>query len=484
MSTGIQRAGGQADVFQVRRGEMEGLFALKRLRNPARGRRFAQEVELTKSLHEEFGDAFVEIVDVGRDGEGRDYYVMPWLDRSMQDEVDQSIFIEDPIAGLSRLLELAAILECLHGRPLAHRDLKPANVLVNGAGGLTVADLGLVLDPQADGPDRLTESAEAIGSRYYIAPENEAGMNEAVDQRPADFYAFGKIAWVLMTGARVLAREDQLLPDNTVADRLSDVRLSGVDDLCRLLLHTDPRVRLANWSTVSDELSSVRNELSGGPRIDEQGRGQIAESLAAARAFRTSRVAYEIDRERQRAGERDQVVSELRQLAFAQAEQFAGEVASLNNELGGYFQVQVQAVSLPILRRLLADTAAVAALGPVAKNVSRFNQEEGSTVEFCISELGGQAPTLTIKGWTLVAGDEVWFWRIPVLDDRFSPRVVVGLLDRYSGLDGPYRLGLAGARSGAARFGTTLCADGLALAADYIKKLQAGLDLSDQRSWS
>jgi hypothetical protein len=47
---------------------------------------------------------------------------------------------------------------------------------------------------------RLTETAEQIGSRFYIAPENERGFNPEVDQRPADLHAFGKLAWVLLSG--------------------------------------------------------------------------------------------------------------------------------------------------------------------------------------------------------------------------------------------------------------------------------------------
>jgi serine/threonine protein kinase len=64
-----------------------------------------------------------------------------------------------------------------------------------------LADFGLaieVLDPEQA---RLTSTSEAVGSRYYIAPENENGVNESVDQRPADFYGstprFGEFASVV-----------------------------------------------------------------------------------------------------------------------------------------------------------------------------------------------------------------------------------------------------------------------------------------------
>jgi serine/threonine protein kinase len=87
-------------------------------------------------------------------------------------------------------------------------------VLIDG-GTVALTDFGLCLDilDSEGGTERLTDTREAVGSRYYIAPENEGGLNAALDQRPADFYAFGKLTWALLAGRQPLPRErDEVVP--------------------------------------------------------------------------------------------------------------------------------------------------------------------------------------------------------------------------------------------------------------------------------
>jgi serine/threonine protein kinase len=126
--------------------------------------------------------------------------LMPWFPGSLQGEVDDRRYVENLDGGISRLVDLVDRLALLHGKGIAHCDLKPANVLVDARNELLLADLGLaiwVLSPEFG---RHTDTGEAVGSRYYIAPEYENGRYEGTEHRPADFYAFGKIVWVLLTG--------------------------------------------------------------------------------------------------------------------------------------------------------------------------------------------------------------------------------------------------------------------------------------------
>src|SRR6185503_2369685 len=103
------------------------------------------------------------------------------------------------------LIKLARAVQIVHKVGFAHRDLKPANILLDGDK-ILLADFELVLQVDDEAPDRLTGAAEVIGSRFYLAPENESGVNDDVDQRPSDFYAFGKIVWALLAGQRPPAR--------------------------------------------------------------------------------------------------------------------------------------------------------------------------------------------------------------------------------------------------------------------------------------
>lgn len=243
--------GGQADVLAVVRSDWEGIFALKRLKKPLRQERLSREIEAMRLLY----DAGIRVPPVlGSDPtDRRPWFVMPWYDSGSLDNLIGSDTLT-VVAGLRLIGQLAATMMQIHSTNLAHRDLKPANILLASDSSPIVADFGLCLDT-AD--VRLTESWEAVGSRYFIAPENEGGINDELDQRPADSYAFGKIAWTVLAGRRALAREKQLESQYQLSN-VRDERLRGVDQLMTSLLSTDPRARLADWSVIGSEIAAVQ----------------------------------------------------------------------------------------------------------------------------------------------------------------------------------------------------------------------------------
>lgn len=166
---------------------------------------------------------------------------------------------------------------------------------------------------------RLTDTMEAVGSRYYIAPENENGISDEVDQTPADFYAFGKISWVLLTGQRPLAREAQLEPPNRLATITQEEKLAAWDEVCDQLLRLDPRARLADWSTVRTELRGVLTDL-GNPQGDSlQAPSELEELASAAKRFALSPAANEVRASRAARAEYQQQVDNLRKDVFAAA---------------------------------------------------------------------------------------------------------------------------------------------------------------------
>src|SRR5439155_1130165 len=103
-------------------------------------------------------------------------------------------------------------------------------------------------------PEVIEHDLDATRSRRYIAPENESGINETVDQRPADFYAFAKILWATLAGEQPPAREGQLLPEQRLDQVLGDANFASLHALQERLLDTDPRSRLSEWPTVIAEL--------------------------------------------------------------------------------------------------------------------------------------------------------------------------------------------------------------------------------------
>lgn len=245
------RESGQAWVHPVVRANSDDSrrFALKRLKNPRRRTRFDQEVTVMRELANR-GLAVVDVIDVGEHN-GRPYYVMPWYGSGSLDAAD----LGDLSARLELLDDVAGELGALHALGYAHRDIKPENILLDDDRRPMLADFGLCLSLQGD---RVTEAGEAVGSRFYIAPENESGVNQDVDQRPADAYAFGKMIWSIATGMTALPRELQLDTHRSTAATLDDDRVNGLDQLCRLLLNPDPRSRLCDWTVIRDEIRAVR----------------------------------------------------------------------------------------------------------------------------------------------------------------------------------------------------------------------------------
>jgi len=247
---------GQAWVTPVHRDGEALIYALKRLKNPRRSGRFEREITLMRDLASR-GVPVPPVVDEGVDSKGRPYFVMPWYSRGSLE--DWGGGTQSVIETLNLCIQIADALRLCHAARVAHRDIKPANILLSDDGQVLLADLGLARER---GDDRLTELDEAVGSRFYIAPENESGMNLDNDQRPADFYAFGKVMWVLLTGRTPLPRELILEAGNRLETVRDDNRLAPLDTVLEELLDRDPRSRLNDWADVTAELARVRDSFS------------------------------------------------------------------------------------------------------------------------------------------------------------------------------------------------------------------------------
>ncbi len=282
---------GQAWVYRVidTTGKRDGTYALKRLKNPSRRDRFAREVREMQRLRGDGVVAVPEVVEAVLDGD-RPHFVMPWLDGgSLQDHIEAGRFGGDPGAAIGALVEIAQALDSIHERELAHRDVKPANVLFD-EGRVILTDFGLCLEVGEPGL-RLTEQREAIGSRLYIAPENEGGVNDEVDQRPADFYAFSKVLWAVLAGQDPPPREQQLTDPQRLQDVLQDPRFGALDPVQTELLAVDPRARLDDWAAVIEELHAFGRVLRGEAVVgDRQRPARRDDALRAVRRIRESPV--------------------------------------------------------------------------------------------------------------------------------------------------------------------------------------------------
>ena len=92
--------------------------------------------------------------------------------------------------------DMASALEAAEAKGIVHRDIKPANILMSTQGVAKLTDMGLASASQGD--QRVTMAGFAVGTPYYISPEQARGELN-VDGR-ADIYSLGATLYHLATG--------------------------------------------------------------------------------------------------------------------------------------------------------------------------------------------------------------------------------------------------------------------------------------------
>jgi len=191
--------GGMSQVFLARHRFHGGLFAIKVLaEHLATDRslvsRFEREARMTASLANH--PNIVSIFDIAK-GSGIYYLVMQFVAGE-----DLGNYLHR--AGRLSLVDAANViaqateaLSCAESRRIVHRDLKPGNMLLDETGRVKLLDFGI--SRIVDLSDGLTRAGEAVGTPYYMSPEQIRG--EACDIR-SDLYSLGVVFFELLTGRR------------------------------------------------------------------------------------------------------------------------------------------------------------------------------------------------------------------------------------------------------------------------------------------
>jgi len=166
-------------------------------------RRFEREAQATAALSSPYT---IRVFDFGVTDDGTFYYVMELLSGRDLDSLVREFGPVPAARAIHLLRQVCHSLADAHARGLVHRDLKPANIYVCRMGleydFVKVLDFGLVkFDAQSSRQQTLvTADHTTTGTPAFMAPEMILGGT--VDQR-ADVYAFGCVAYHLLTGQLV-----------------------------------------------------------------------------------------------------------------------------------------------------------------------------------------------------------------------------------------------------------------------------------------
>lgn len=190
--------GTTATVYKARQLNLDRLVAIKVL--PASAMKSAKAVEAfyaegraaAQLNHRNIVQAF----DVGQ-WSNFHYFVMEYVEGQTIHELLQERGALEPDFALEVTISMAEALKHAHEKGFVHRDVKPKNIIMDAAGTPKLADLGLAR-AMADRAAALAERGQALGTPYYIAPEQVRGEIEIGP--PADIYSLGATFYHMVTG--------------------------------------------------------------------------------------------------------------------------------------------------------------------------------------------------------------------------------------------------------------------------------------------
>jgi serine/threonine protein kinase len=229
--------GGMGTVYLARDRDLDREVALKVVEPGDLADRMLREARILARLEH---PGIVPVHDVGTLPDGRVFYAMKRVRGLRLDEHARAIDLTERMRVLGRLCEAVAFA---HAHGVIHRDLKPENVMVGPFGEVLVMDWGVAKERKAPSPpgplshlppspppgEGETAHGTVLGTPGYMAPEQERGDVEAIDER-TDVWALGAILAFLLQGEEAVPRPLAAIRDRAMAPQPAD-RYSSVEDL-------------------------------------------------------------------------------------------------------------------------------------------------------------------------------------------------------------------------------------------------------------
>ncbi len=189
--------GGMGIVFKARQKSLDRIVALKILKEGERAskasvKRFVREAQAAGKLDHQNIVAIHEVSEY----RGIPYFTMAYIEGDSLDNLIRKKRLSLR-RGVEILEQTARGVHYAHGGGIVHRDIKPANILVDVDGIPKITDFGLA--KCVDFKGRLTQSGYAIGTPYYMSPEQARGDLDRIGPR-SDVYNLGVILYEMLAG--------------------------------------------------------------------------------------------------------------------------------------------------------------------------------------------------------------------------------------------------------------------------------------------
>lgn len=292
-------AGAMATVYLARQLSLDRPVAIKVLpkkfsNDPKFIERFYKEGRAAARLNDQH---IVQAYDVAQAGDSH-YFVMEYVDgETVHDRLIRHKRIRESDA-IEIVRQVALALKHAHAQGFIHRDIKPKNIMINRAGVVKLADLGLaraVSDKEA----AEAEAGKAYGTPYYISPEQVRGQVDIGP--PADIYGLGATFYHMVTGrlpfegknpSEVMHKhlKAPLVPPDHVNPQLS----GGAAQIIEMMLAKNPRERYHSAVELIEDLEAIAKgmpPLHAKPSLDfgttpQPGAAAVASGLAPTRVAR------------------------------------------------------------------------------------------------------------------------------------------------------------------------------------------------------
>jgi len=193
----ILGSGGMGTVYKVKHLISDRLEAIKLVlpeltENPDLMERFMREIKVQARLTHPHIASLHNALRI----DNQLLMVMEFVEgRTLHSILRQGLM--EPSTAIDIVLQILSALEYAHAQGVVHRDIKPANIMLTAAGSVKLMDFGIARSASDDNP--LTQTGAAVGSVYYMSPEQVQGL--PADAR-ADLYSVGVLLYEMTTGVR------------------------------------------------------------------------------------------------------------------------------------------------------------------------------------------------------------------------------------------------------------------------------------------